>query len=152
MKKLLGILVLGLLFCNVSNSKEMLSIEEYYKEHGKTDVATMAYIANRCSALFLLNSELMKEKDKEISDAYMRASSDTSFFAGEILRTEFGYTEKEAIKTAFENMLKMKGLYQKDAEENYIRTGKYIMGIYIEEDAVHCQKFYDLVRDWIKNN
>ena len=66
MKKLLAILVLSLLWCNVAHSKEMLSIEEYYKQHKKTEPATLTYLGSRCSALFLLTSNLIKETDKKI--------------------------------------------------------------------------------------
>ena len=152
MKKLLGILVLGLLWCNVAHSKEMLSIEEYYKQHKKTEPATLTYLGSRCSALFLLTSNLIKETDKKMSDIYMRASSDTSFFAGEVLRTEFGYTEREAIESSVKNMFKMRALYEKDAQDNYVRTGQYILGSYMEKDAIHCQKFHELVIDWTKGN
>ena len=152
MKKLLGILVLSLLLSGNAYAKEMLSIEEYYKQHKKTEPATLTYLGSRCSALFLLNSDLLKKTDKEISDIYMRASSDTSFFAGEVLRTEFGHTEEEAIKNSFGNMLKMKALYEKDAQDNYVRTGQYILGSYMEKDGIHCQKFHELVIDWIKGN
>jgi len=151
MKKILVFLVLNLMFWSSGNSKEMLSIEEYYKQNKKTDPATLVYIGNRCSALFLLNHDLLQITDKEIAESYMRASSKTSFFAGEVLMLEFGHTQDQAIKSSFENVLKMRELYQKDAENNYIKTGKYMMGSYLEEDVVHCQKFYKLVDDWIHN-
>ena len=130
----------------------MLSIEEYYKQHKKTEPATLTYLGSRCSALFLLNSDLLKETDKEISDIYMRASSDTSFFAGEVLRTEFGHTEEEAIESLFEAIHQITDLYKKDAKDNYARTGQYILGSSLEIDAIHCSKFHEFAIDWIKNN
>ena len=43
-------------------------------------------------------------------------------------------------------------LYEKDAQDNYVRTGQYILGSYMEKDGIHCSKFHELVNDWIKGN
>ena len=85
MKKLSLYVFLVLMFCNVGNSKEMISIEEYYKQHKATEPATLVYLGSRCLALFMLSSDLLKETDKEISDIYMRDSSDLAFFPTPII-------------------------------------------------------------------
>ena len=152
MKKLSLCVFLVLMFCNVGNSKEMISIEEYYKQHKATEPATLVYLGSRCLALFMLSSDLLKETDKEISDIYMRDSSDLAFFAGEVLKKEFGHTEEEAIESLFEAIHQITDLYKKDAKDNNARTGQYILGSSLEKDAIHCSKFHEFAIDWIKNN
>ena len=141
MKKLLTIIVLGLLWCNVSNSASMISIQEYVKSNSDylNDPITKTYVLKRCGAAYLYAASITKDKSPETSQALANASNKVMIFAGEILIAEMNWTAEVAsksLKTDIDNMLKY---YEKDGNDSFARTGNYMMGNYIGDDIKFCK-------------
>ena len=68
MKKFLGILVLGLLWCNVSAAQSMVPLKKYVSDNSQyvEDPITLTYVLKRCGAAYLYAAAITKDKDQKI--------------------------------------------------------------------------------------
>jgi len=83
------------------------------------------------------------EKNKKLSDEYLLRAGKMSFEATEVLRAEYGNTLEEATKSSLDTIFKMIEFYKEDAENNYAKTGEYILGGYMEKDTQLCKVIYE---------
>ena len=107
MKKIIFIVSIYLSSFTFAYPQSMTSLEEYISENDPAKPASVVYLANRCSALYTYISGLLGEKDKTTGDIYMHSAGKLSFVASELMITEFGNTQEEAIKSSMGTILKM---------------------------------------------
>jgi len=141
MKKLLGIVVLGLLLSGKASAVSMVPLKDYIMENKDQadDIIVQTYIMKRCGAAYLFAASITKDKSPEVSKTFAKAYGKVMMLAGQALMLKFGWSEEEAaisIKRDLENMLKY---YQKDGYESFSRTGKYMSNNYIGEDLKFCK-------------
>ena len=96
--------------------------------------------------IFILNT-----KNKKTADIYMHSAGKLSFWASELMITEFGNTQEEAIKSSMGTLLKMLDFYKQDAANNYAKTGEYILGSYMEQDTNSCKIIAEQTLQKIRN-
>ena len=125
-----------------AKSQSMISINEYISKNETAKPASVAYLTNRCAALYTYISGLIVEKNKKLSDEYLLRAGKMSFEATEVLRAEYGNTLEEATKSSLDTIFKMIEFYKEDAANNYAKTGEYILGGYMEKDTQLCKVIY----------
>ena len=96
--------------------------------------------------IFILNTKI-----KKTADIYMHSAGKLSFWASELMITEFGNTQEEAIKSSMGTLLKMLDFYKQDAANNYAKTGEYILGSYMEQDTNLCKIIAEQTLQKIRN-
>ena len=69
-KKLLGIVVLGLLSFNSIKTFSFVKLEEYLATNSTEDPSVSIYTFNRCAALSQFMSAISYERDKNLSKKY----------------------------------------------------------------------------------
>jgi hypothetical protein len=139
MKKITFIVIIYLSSFTFAYPQSMISLDKYISENDASKPSSLVYLTNRCSALYTYISGLIVEKNKNLSDNYMNSAGKLSFVASELMRTEFGNTEEESIKSSMTTVLKMLDFYKEDSANNYAKTGEYILGSYMEQDANYCK-------------
>lgn len=151
MKKITFIILIYLFSFNSANSQSMISLEKYISEHDPAKPASVVYLNNRCAALYTYISGLLGEKNKKTADIYMHSAGKLSFWASELMMTEFGNTQEEAIKSSMGTILKMIDFYKQDAANNYAKTGEYMLGSYMEQDTNLCKIITEQTLQKIRN-
>tara|TARA_B110001454_G_C12506930_1_gene345114 strand:- start:167 stop:616 length:450 start_codon:yes stop_codon:yes gene_type:complete len=148
MKKLLGIMVLGLLFCGSANSESLKPLSEYVEENqdNSDDPAFMFYITTRCASNYSFGATLFLNKGLEVeSKNFQDISVKLKVVATKLLTNKSGYTNDEAVKAVLENTEDIYDRYIKDGKEHYSKTGSYINGSYIEDDLSICKKLNETI-------
>ena len=131
MKKLLGILVLGLLFSSTpSKSAGFYTIEEYLKIYDIEDPPIKISMFNRCSGLYLLMHDLIIKKDQELAESYAERSYLFIGASKALYRIHFNKTEEDAASRAEDRVIYWNSHYDK-----YLA---YDDGKYIDADIVTC--------------
>ena len=141
MKKLFGIAVLGLLWCNISFAQSMISLKKYAREN-KTDIEdpiVQTYILKRCGAAYLFAASITKDVNPEASKNLAKAYGKLMMLAGQALMLELGWSEQEAAISVERDLKNMLKYYQEDGYDSFSRTGKYMENNYIGEDLTFCK-------------
>ena len=141
MKKLSSlILVIGLIFNANAYAQSMVSISKYLKDNINylKDPITITYLMNRCSAVYIYASVVTNKKMPDVSNNFVNAAIKMHKFSLVTLIKEFKYKQEEAEKKTKKEVDIMFGYYQKDGEDFYARTGKYIENSYIGDDLQKC--------------
>ena len=141
MKKILEIIFLVFLWCNVSNSASMISLQEYVKSNSDylNDPITKIYVLKRCAASYLYAAEATKESSPETSQELAKAYNKAIGSANKISITEMKLTKEVALKSLkidIDNMIKY---YKIDGKDFFIRTGYKLLQNYIGEDLLFCK-------------
>lgn len=138
MFKIIFSFILLITFSSISKANNFReSIEVYGKKNSGT--TSLIYIFNRCAGITgYVHSMLEKEPNSQNSSAiYLRASAEMTNRAS----TLFSNHNKVDFNTALNENLKRMGsmvkLYQEDAKENFIKTGRYLTGI-VKHDMDYC--------------
>ena len=141
-KKLLTIVVLGLLLSVNANSASMISIQEYIKNNSNylNDTITKTYVLKRCAASYLYYAGITKDTFPKKSQLIANASKKVMVFAGDILINELQWTAKVAAKSLETDIDNMWEYYEKDGNKSFARSGNYISGNYIGQDIKFCEK------------
>ncbi len=148
MKKLLGIVVLGLLWCNVSAAQSMISLKKYVIDNSQyvEDPITLTYVLKRCGAAYLYAASITKDKDQKISEHFAKAYAKVTMFAGQVLMTEMNWSEEVASKSIYTDLNNMMKYYEKDGNDFFARTGNYMMDNYIAEDIILCNGVLESIK------
>ena len=146
MKKLLAIIVLGLLFSRNVNAQSMIPLKQYVKENKQysKDPITQTYVLKRCSAAYIYAAAITK--DKLNPENLLSAFQKTFNFATTILIKKMKWSEEVAaksLKTDIDNMMKF---YEKDGNESFAKTGMYMMDNYIGEDLNFCKSIVESIK------
>jgi hypothetical protein len=145
MKKLLALIVLGLLLSENAFAQSMISISKYIQKNSQNskDPIAQVYISKRCSAVYLYMFTLTEVRDPKTAENYVKAYEDLFFSAAKIL-VKFGNLDLETasneVSKDLDNMMKY---YIKDGEDYFIRTGTHVMDNYIGDDLRFCKKVMD---------
>jgi len=141
-KKLLTIVVLGLLLSVNANSASMISIQEYIKNNSNylNDTITKTYVLKRCAASYLYYAGITKDTFPKKSQLIANASKKVMVFAGDILINELQWTAEVAAKSLETDIDNMWEYYEKDGNKSFARSGNYISGNYIGQDIKFCEK------------
>tara|TARA_B100001540_G_scaffold269835_1_gene252714 strand:+ start:459 stop:905 length:447 start_codon:yes stop_codon:yes gene_type:complete len=147
MKKLLGIVVLGLLLSGnvyAYNFKETIN---QYSSINKGKVATI-YVLTRCSALLKFTSAMiLNESGKnKIYKMYTDYDIIAIHTATKVFSNHHRVSYDKARENLLERRMRLISFYREDAKELFLRNGSYLSG-YIREDLETCV----LVSNTIKN-
>ena len=144
MKKLLTIVVLGLLLSGNAFAMEMSSIEKYLSDKKPDDYAATIYSMIRCSALNQYFSLVILSGGKKSSteNKFDKRSEKFALVASQLDSKMSGSEFKKSATMVFDVRSKTFDLYLKDGEENWIRTGSKFSDSYIDEDRLWCEALY----------
>ena len=142
MKKLLGIVVLGLLLSGNALAQSMISISKYIQKNSQNskDPITQVYVTTRCSAVYLYMFTLKKDVDPETAEKFVKAYEDLFSSAAKVLVKYANLdleTASNKVTTDIDNMMKY---YIQDGQDFFARTGTYVMNNYIGDDLRFCKK------------
>ena len=140
MKKLLGIVVLGLLWCNISFAQSLKPLQKYIDENANSinDPVVVSYMLKRCGAVYIFASAITKDTDKDTAEAMRRISNDAILNAGKILIEKLKWSKEESTKSLETDLTKMVEYYKKDGSDFFARTGLYMQDNYIADDVYIC--------------
>ena len=140
MKKLLGIVVLGLLWCNISFAQSLKPLQKYIDENANSinDPVVVSYMLKRCGAVYIFASAITKDTDKDTAEAMRRISNDAILNAGKILIEKLKWSKEETTKNLETDLTKMVEYYKKDGSDFFARTGLYMQDNYIADDVYIC--------------
>ena len=129
MKKLLGIMVLGLLLSGNAYAYNFKETINQYSLVNKGVVSTI-YILNRCSGLLTYTSSMMlKEPDqKEIALKYIDLSTVSIDTASKLYSKHHNVSYEQASEILFKRLIKLESFYREDAKELFLRNGSYLSG------------------------
>ena len=145
MKKLLAIVVLGLLWSNASFAQSLKPLKNYIDENASTinDPVVVSYIFKRCGAVYTFASAVSKDAQ---ADTFAKLSNEALLIAGEILLKKLqwsGYEVSENLKT---EVTKMVIYYKEDGQDFFSRTGLYMKNNYIGDDLFICKEMMQKFR------
>ena len=116
----------------------MVSIQEYINNRPKLDIISTSYVLTRCAAVYLYAGGVTKKSDSSTSKKFFSAYENFALKAAEILTKKGKFSENEASNNVMRNLSLMSKNYSKDGNENYARSGNYIMDSYIAADIKQC--------------
>ena len=101
MRKVWGILIVGLLWCNVSAAQSMIPLKKYVIDNSQyvEDPITLTYVLKRCGAAYLYAATITKDKDQKISEQFTKAYGKVTMFAGQVLMEGMNWSEEVASKS-----------------------------------------------------
>ena len=148
MKKLLGIVVLSLLLCNISFAQSMISLKKYANENKSDleDPIVQTYILKRCGAAYLYAASITKSKDQATADSLIKAYDKVAVFAGRILMSKMNWTAEVAAESLEKDMDNMLKYYDQDGSNSFAKTGVYMMDNYIGEDIKYCKAIVEAIQ------
>ena len=140
-KKTLSIIVLNLIWCNVSSSASMISIQEYVKSNPdySKDPIKKIHILKRCAAAYIYVSVTTQDNNSKKKESYAIASDKVMKIADEILINEMNWTPEkaaESIVTDIDNNLES---YIKDGKDFFSDAGENNKSNYIDQDIQFCK-------------
>ena len=138
--KLLGIVVLGLLWCNISFAQSLKPLQQYIDENANSinDPVVVSYMLKRCGAVYIFALAITKDTDKDTAEAMRRISNDAILNAGKILIEKLKWSKEETTKNLETDLTKMVEYYKKDGSDFFARTGLYMQDNYIADDVYIC--------------
>jgi hypothetical protein len=117
------------------NFKE--SVESYSKKNSGT--TSLIYIFNRCAGVTGY-VHLMLEREpnsKQASAIYLRVSAEMTNRATELYSKHSKVDSKKSLDENLNRAKSLIQLYEKDAKENFIKSGSYLSGI-VKDDMEFC--------------
>ena len=148
MKKLLGILVLGLILCNISFAQSLKPLQKYIDENANSinDPVVVSYMLKRCGAVYIFASAITRDTSIDKAEVMGRISNEAILNAGMILIEKLKWSEEETTKSLQSDVTKMVEYYKKDGSDFFARTGFYIHDNYIGDDVYICGKLMEKFR------
>ena len=139
MKRLLGIVVLGLLICGNAyafNFKE--DIKTYSQKN--EGVVSVIYVLNRCSGLLTYTAAMLLNESgkKNVAEKYMDHSLIIFHTAINLHSKHHSVSYDKAREILTKKRSKLINFYRDDAEKLFLRNGSYLSG-YILEDIKECK-------------
>lgn len=148
MKKLLSILVLGLLLSENSYARSMISISEYIQKNPKNskDPITQVYITKRCSAVNLYMFTLTQDKDPKTAESFVKVYEHLFNLSAKILVKYTNLDLKTATNKVTTDLDGIMEYYIKDGQDYFVRTRSYIIDNYIGDDLRYCKKLMKRIK------
>ena len=113
------------------------SVESYAKKNSGT--TSLIYIFNRCAGVTGY-VHLMLEREpnsKQASAIYLRVSAEMTNRAAELYSKHSKVDSKKSLDENLNRAKSLIQLYEKDAKENFIKSGSYLSGI-VKNDMDFC--------------
>ena len=138
MKKLLGIVVLGLLLSGNAYAYNFKETINQYSKVNEGNVATI-YVLTRCSALLSFTSAMIinESGQNKTSKIYKDYSIIAIHTATNVYLKHHGVSYDKARENLLERRMRLISFYREDAKELFLRNGSYLSG-YIREDLETC--------------
>ena len=159
MKKLLAIIVLGLLWNSSGFTQDSLQ-ESFKKNNEEENVYNISY---RCSGLYLflvkkdyderlikLNLKTKEEQNKFDNEFF--ENNQNKVYASMFMMVSVGldkkknlYSIEDSAKLVVPQTTKWKSIYTNEAKKNFNNSGNYFSGGFIKKDFLFCEKAKDLI-------
>ena len=136
MKKLLGIVVLGLL---LSGNAHSLNFDENLGDYEKNNPGNTAtiYILNRCSGILSYVTSLMLKENTEAALKLNLMGSKFMQLSSALIEKHNNTSPEDAADISLNRMMQLEKLYRQDAKEMFLKNGRYLSGI-LEFDFKFC--------------
>ena len=122
----------------LARANNMTPLNEFIVSNDVSDSSIRAYVAFRCSGLFLYVAELTVS-DQATSDKYRNASTNL-FKAGAMDLLEKSTSPEKSIVYARDKVEQIRDMYSEEGEKNYNRTGMYTFAV-MKEDLSTCNLY-----------
>jgi len=139
MKKLLGIVVLGLLISTSSFSQSMVSLKTYM-EKNYNDKDFIYYTYYRCTAVF--NYARRSTTDEELRNKFKEAANAIMSFSMRVLSKNMKLDAEIAIQRVTDHVELIHRNYIKDGYEYHAKTGSYLTP-YMKSDLLICKELFE---------
>ena len=127
MKKLLGIVVLGLLLSiNSVKAYPFVKLEDYLTTNSTEDPSISIYTFNRCAALSQFMSAISYERDKNLADKYQKRQFLFLTAAIDLHKNLFKVSDDKAMADLTKVQRQIAELYKEEGNNSYIRTGSHL--------------------------
>ena len=136
MKKLLGIVVLGLLLNGNAYSLNFNQNLGDYEKNNPGNTATI-YVLNRCSGILSYVTSLMLKEDTEAALKFNLMGSKFIKFSSLLIAKHNSTSLEDAKNISLNRMMQLEKLYRQDAKEMFLKNGKYLSGI-LKFDLQFC--------------
>ena len=148
MKKLLAILILGLLFSNTSLAQSLKPLQNYIDENANSinDPVVVSYMLKRCGAVYIFASAITRDTSIDKAEVMGSISNEAILNAGMILIEKLNWSEEEASNSLRTDVTNMVEYYKKDGSDFFARTGLYMQDNYIGDDVFICGKLMEKFR------
>ena len=146
MKKLLTILVLSLFLNGNAYSLNFTQKLSDYMEPNLS-VTSLIYVLNRCTGILTYNSIMIFKENADAGLYYNQMSSDMMNLASKFYAKHNNVSLNEALKVNSKRMMQLDEYYRQDANEMFLKNGKYLVGI-VGADSIFCEALHkDLKKD-----
>ena len=147
MKKLFGIVVLGLLLSGNVYGQSMVSLKTYM-EKNQNDKDFVYYTYYRCTAVY--NYATRSITDEELRDKLTEASRAIMSFSMKALSKSMKLDAETAIQRVSDHVELIHKIYVKDGYEHHAKTGNYLAP-YIKSDMMICKELFEpIMKDILK--
>ena len=148
MKKILGIVVLGLLLSGNVMSANLKPLVQYVEENKDSmgDPTVSSYLLTRCGAFYTFVSAITYEKNRELADTLQKNSIKLLSTNAQLMMTQFDRTADEAFKSTDDVHKRMSEFYKEDGQEFFAKTGEYISGTPLQGDLNICKELVQMIQ------
>lgn len=142
---------------SITNSAELISFDSVRSKYrNERDATRIAYLSSRCAALHISLSALMlKANSKESSELYRQSAVEYMKLAGQIqsgVDSKRGIVNSNMAKDISRSVINIVDLYSTRLNENYAKSGDYIVGdVQIEEELSDCKSMDEFTRKITEN-
>ena len=126
MKKLLGIMVLGLLLDGSAVKAYPFVKLEDLTTNSTEDPSISIYTFNRCAALSQFMSAISYERDKNLADKYQKRQFLFLTAAIDLHKNLFKVSDDKAMADLTKVQRQIAELYKEEGNNSYIRTGSHL--------------------------
>ena len=125
----------ALLFLSIATNVNAQNFEALNPNINIDDSGAIYYSSSRCSAIYLVVSNLLKNKDSDASKIFQEAAETLVVIVYLIDSDLNNISSEEAVSRSNNIISEMVKLYTEDMESNYIKTGSYYNNTYIADDC-----------------
>ena len=146
MKKLLGIVVLGLF---LNSNAYPLNFNQKLSDYQKPDmgVTSLIYVLNRCTGILTYNSIMRFKENADVGLYYNQMSAEMMNLASKYYSIHNNVSLDVALDVNAKRMMQLDEYYRQDANEMFLKNGMYLTGI-VGADLIFCEALYeDLKKD-----
>ncbi len=141
MKKLLGIIFLSLF---LNSSAYSLNINQKLSDYMEPNmgVTSLIYVLNRCTGILTYNSIMMFKENADVGLYYNQMSADMMNLASKFYAKHSNVSFDTALDINSKRMMQLEEYYRQDANEMFLKNGRYLTGI-VGDDLIFCEALHD---------
>jgi len=145
MKKLLGIIVLGLLLSGNAYALNFNQNLGDYEKNNPGNTATI-YVLNRCSGILNYASSQIFKKNTDTALKLNLTGAKFVNFSSLLYAKHNNTSTEDARNISLKRMMQLEKLYRQDAKEMFLKKGRYLSGV-LKFDLEFCtgvaRKFFN---------